>query len=101
MISAGSISYALIFLGLYVAAHLVARVAVPWADPYLLPLAGLLTAVGLTEIYRLGPSEAFRQGFWVVIGVAAFSATLLAAAHGTSACSRATSTSSASPRSGC
>ena len=77
MISAGSISYALIFLGLYVAAHFVARVAVPWADPYLLPLAGLLTAVGLTEIYRLGPSEAFRQGFWIVIGVAAFSATLL------------------------
>ena len=40
VISAGSISYALIFLGLYVAAHLVARIAVPWADPYLLPLAG-------------------------------------------------------------
>ena len=78
VISAGSISYALIFLGLYVAAHGVARIAVPWADPYLLPLAGLLTAFGVTEIYRLGPSDAFRQGFWVVIGVAAFSATLLA-----------------------
>jgi len=78
VISAGSISYALIFLGLYVCASFAARLAVPWADPYLLPLAGLLTAVGLTEIYRLGPSEAFRQGFWIVIGVAAFSATLLA-----------------------
>ncbi len=71
VISAGSISYALIFLGLYVCASFDARLAVPWADPYLLPLAGLLTAVGLTEIYRLGPSEAFRQGFWIVIGVAA------------------------------
>src|SRR3954452_3264649 len=78
VISAGSVSYALIFLGLYVAAHGVARIAVPWADPYLLPLAGLLTAFGVTEIYRLGPSEAFRQGFWIVIGVAAFAATLLA-----------------------
>jgi cell division protein FtsW (lipid II flippase) len=78
LISAGSISYALIFLGLYVVAHGVARIAVPWADPYLLPLAGLLTAFGVTEIYRLGPSDAFRQGFWVVIGVAAFSATVLA-----------------------
>jgi cell division protein FtsW (lipid II flippase) len=77
VISAGSISYALIFLGLYLAAHAVTRIAVPWADPYLLPLAGLLTAVGLTEIYRLGPSDAFRQGFWIVVGVAAFSATLL------------------------
>ena len=77
VISAGSASYALIFLGLYMAANLVTRIAVPWADPYLLPLAGLLTAVGLTEIYRLGPSNAFRQGFWIVVGVVAFSATLL------------------------
>ena len=77
MISAGSVSYALIFLGLYVAAHAVARVAVPWADPYLLPLTGLLTAIGLTEIYRLGPTDAFRQGFWIVAGVGAFAVTLL------------------------
>jgi peptidoglycan glycosyltransferase len=82
VISAGSISYALIFLGLYVCASFAARLAVPWSDPYLLPLAGLLTAVGLTEIYRLGPSEAFRQGFWIVIGVAAFSATTARAAPG-------------------
>ena len=45
---------------------------VPNADPYLLPMAGLLTAVGLTEIYRLGPSDAFKQGLWIVIGVALF-----------------------------
>ena len=45
---------------------------VPNADPYLLPMAGLLTAVGLTEIYRLGPDDAFRQGLWIVIGVALF-----------------------------
>jgi cell division protein FtsW (lipid II flippase) len=77
VISAGSISYALIFLGLYMAAHGVARIAVPWADPYLLPLTGLLTAIGLTEIYRLGPSDAFRQGFWIVVGVGAFAATVL------------------------
>ena len=72
MISAGSVSYALIFLGLYLAAHAIARVTVPWADPYLLPLTGLLTAIGLTEIYRLGPSDAFRQGFWIVVGVGVF-----------------------------
>ena len=77
VISAGSVSYALIFLGFYMAAHGIARIAVPWADPYLLPLAGLLTAFGVTEIYRLGPSDAFRQGFWIVVGVGAFSATLL------------------------
>jgi cell division protein FtsW (lipid II flippase) len=54
----------------------VARLTVPLADPYLLPMAALLTAIGVTEIYRLGPGNAFRQGLWIVIGVAAFGATL-------------------------
>jgi cell division protein FtsW (lipid II flippase) len=49
---------------------------VPLADPYLLPMAALLTAIGVTEIYRLGPDNAFRQGLWIVIGVGAFAATL-------------------------
>jgi cell division protein FtsW (lipid II flippase) len=49
---------------------------VPNADPYLLPMAGLMTGIGLTEIYRLGENDAFRQGLWIVIGLAAFAATL-------------------------
>jgi cell division protein FtsW (lipid II flippase) len=76
-ISGGSLGYAVFFFGLYVAAHVVARLTVPLADPYLLPMAALLTAIGLTEIYRLGPGQAFRQGLWVVVGVAVFAATLL------------------------
>ena len=70
VVSWGSLTYAGIFMGLYLAAHLVARRTVPNADPYLLPMAALLTAVGLTEIYRLNPDDAFRQALWVVIGVA-------------------------------
>ena len=76
VISAASLSYAGVFLGVYLLAHLVARATVPRADPYLLPIAGLLTAVGITEIYRLDPTDAFRQGLWVVIGVALFALTL-------------------------
>ena len=76
-VSWGSLSYALFFIGLYLAAHLIARAVVPNADPYLLPMSGLLTAIGLTEIYRLGPTEAFRQGLWIVIGVALFAVALL------------------------
>jgi cell division protein FtsW (lipid II flippase) len=60
-----------------VAAHMVLRVALPDADPYLLPIGGLLTAVGLTMIYRIDPDLAFRQGLWVVVGVGAFAALLL------------------------
>jgi cell division protein FtsW (lipid II flippase) len=77
-VSAASLTYALFFFALYIAAHVVARITVPNADPYLLPIAGLLTAIGLTEIYRLGPSNAFKQGLWVVIGVVVFALALLA-----------------------
>ncbi len=50
----------------------------PWADPYLLPMAALMTAMGVTMIYRLEPVDALRQALWVVIGVALFAGTLLA-----------------------
>jgi cell division protein FtsW (lipid II flippase) len=76
-ISTGSLTYAVFFFGLYLAAHLVARYSVPNADPYVLPIAALLTAIGLTEIYRLGPSDAFRQATWVVVGVVVFAVALL------------------------
>ncbi len=76
-ISPASLSYAGFFIALYLTAHVIARFTVPGADPYLLPMAALLTAVGLTEIYRLDPNDAFRQGLWVVIGIAAFAGTLI------------------------
>jgi cell division protein FtsW (lipid II flippase) len=76
VVSTASLSYAGFFFALYLAAHLVARLTVPFADPYLLPMAGLLTGIGLTEIYRLKPSDAFRQGLWIVVALAAFSVTL-------------------------
>jgi cell division protein FtsW (lipid II flippase) len=60
-----------------VAAHVLVRVTLPHADPYLLPLIGLLTAIGLTLIYRIEPDLAFRQGLWVVVGLVAFAALAL------------------------
>jgi cell division protein FtsW (lipid II flippase) len=77
VVSWGSLTYAGLFVGLYLVAHLIARRTVPNADPYLLPMAALLTAVGLTEIYRLNPDDAFKQALWVVIGVALFAVALL------------------------
>ncbi|MGH3082849.1 MAG: FtsW/RodA/SpoVE family cell cycle protein [Gaiellaceae bacterium] len=76
VVNSASLSYGLFFLGLYIVAHMIARVTVPNADPYLLPMAGLLTGVGLTEIYRLDENDAFKQGLWIVIGLTAFAATL-------------------------
>ena len=45
-ISTGSLGYAVFFFALYLVAHVVARFTVPLADPYLLPMAALLTAIG-------------------------------------------------------
>ena len=42
-----------------------------WASngtPYLIPLAALLAAVGLSEIYRLNPEMASLQKWWILIG---------------------------------
>ncbi len=58
-------SYAGGLARLYLVAHLVVRRLAPLADPTLLPAAGLLTAIGLTTIYRLDPDAAKKQ---VVVG---------------------------------
>jgi len=76
VVSTASLSYAGFFFALYLAAHLVARLTVPSADPYLLPMAALLTAIGVTEIYRLNPTDAFRQGLWIVVALVALAGTL-------------------------
>jgi cell division protein FtsW (lipid II flippase) len=44
-------------------------------------MAALLSAIGLTTIYRLDPDDAFRQSLWIVIGVLLFALTLLALRH--------------------
>jgi cell division protein FtsW (lipid II flippase) len=59
---------------LYAAAHVVIRRTAPLADPTLLPLAALLTAVGLTVNYRLNPADGHRQAIWVGLGVLTFAA---------------------------
>ncbi len=77
VISTGSLSYGIFFLSVFLAAHLVVRLTVPQADPYLLPMAGLFVAIGVIEIYRLDPDDALRQSLWIVIAVGLFTATLV------------------------
>jgi cell division protein FtsW (lipid II flippase) len=77
-VTTGWATWALVLAGLYLLAHFVVRVAAPQADPTLLPLAGVLTAVGLTTIYRLDPGDARKQIVLVGVGLAVFAAVLLA-----------------------
>jgi cell division protein FtsW (lipid II flippase) len=71
-ITSTSLIYAAFFLALYFVAHLGLRAGLPDADPWLLPLSALLTAMGLTEIYRLNPLLARDQSIWIVVGLGGF-----------------------------
>jgi len=75
-VSARWAGYAGVVIGLYALAHAATRATVPFADATLLPLAGLLTAIGLTVIYRLDPEDARRQVVWVALGIAVLAGTL-------------------------
>lgn len=72
-----SLFYGGYFLALCVAAHLVIRVRLPDADPYLFPLVALLAAFGIVMIYRIDDSLARDQANWFVLGLILFAATIV------------------------
>jgi cell division protein FtsW (lipid II flippase) len=76
--SSVSLTYGLIFLGLCLAAHVVIRFALPYADPYLFPLVAVLASVGVVMVYRIDPVLARQQAQWMVLGLILFAATILA-----------------------
>jgi cell division protein FtsW (lipid II flippase) len=72
-----SLTYGAIFLGLCLAAHIVLRFTLPYADPYLFPLFAVLACFGLVMIYRIDDELAREQAQWFVIGLALFAATII------------------------
>ncbi len=76
-VSRASIVYALFFIAVFVALHIVVRLLLPLADPYLLPVTALLCALGLTAIYRIEPALALLQGRWLLVGAALFVLTVV------------------------
>ncbi len=75
--SDASLTYGAVFLGLCLAAHLVIRVRLPDADPYLFPIVAVLASVGLVMIYRLDETLAREQAQWFVVGLGFFAATIV------------------------
>ena len=71
-----SLIYGAYFLAICVAAHLYLRVKLPAADPYLFPLAALLTAFGLVMLYRINEDLARDQANWFVLGLILFALTI-------------------------
>ena len=76
-ISDATMTYGAFFLGLCVLGHMFIRARLPDADPYMFPLAALLAAVGLVEIYRIDPELAREQAQWFVVGLGFFCATIV------------------------
>jgi cell division protein FtsW (lipid II flippase) len=72
-----SLTYGALFLGVCVAAHLVVRIRLPYADPYLLPLVAVLACFGLVVIYRLDEAKALRQAGWFGFGLILFTLTIV------------------------
>ncbi len=60
----------LIFVITFGGIHLAVRRWIPKATPLLIPPIAILTALGFIEIYRLDPSRAGLQRWWLLIGAA-------------------------------
>jgi cell division protein FtsW (lipid II flippase) len=72
-----SFIYGLYFLGLCLATHFVIRARLPDADPFLFPLVALLAAFGVVMLFRLDDGLARDQANWFVVGLVAFSLTII------------------------
>ncbi len=97
VISNVSLTYGAIFLGLCLVAHIVIRMTLPHADPYLFPLVAALACFGIVVVFRIDPAEAKRQANLVrdrADPVRGHDRRL----SGTTASSSATATRSSSPR---
>ncbi len=78
VISNVSLTYGAIFLGLCVAGHILIRMTLPHADPYLFPLAAVLASFGIVMVYRIDPTQARLQAQWFVLGLVLFGVTIIA-----------------------
>jgi cell division protein FtsW (lipid II flippase) len=72
-----SLTYGAGFLALCLCGHFVIRATLPYADPYLFPLAAVLACFGLVVIYRIDETLAREQAQWFVVGLILFAATLV------------------------
>ncbi len=72
-----SLTYGGYFLAVCFATHLLIRVRLPYADPYLFPLVALLAAVGLVVLFRIDESLAVKQASLFLFGLGLFALTVL------------------------
>jgi len=71
-IEAGPITVLGVIAGLFVLMHIALRLRAPQSDPYLLPIVGTITAVGMVTLYRINPVLAREQVLWLGVATAVF-----------------------------
>ncbi len=57
-------------------AHIIIRITLPHADPYIFPLVAVLACFGLVMIYRISTTDARQQAQWFVLGLRLFAGTI-------------------------
>jgi cell division protein FtsW (lipid II flippase) len=72
-----SLTYGAVFLGLCIAAHVLIRMTLPRADPYMFPLVAVLASFGLVMVYRIDTTLARQQAQWFVLGLILFAGTII------------------------
>jgi cell division protein FtsW (lipid II flippase) len=72
-----SLVYGAIFLGLCLAGHVVLRMTLPHADPFIFPLVAVLASFGIVMVYRIDATLARQQAQWFVLGLILFAATII------------------------
>lgn len=71
-LSWSSLTYGVLFLALFGIAHIGRRFLAAEADPYLMPVAALLSTLGLLLLYRIDEDLALKQAMWLVVGLIMF-----------------------------
>jgi cell division protein FtsW (lipid II flippase) len=72
-----SLTYGAIFLGLCLLGHVVLRLTLPHADPYIFPLVAVLASFGIVMVYRIDSTLARQQAQWFVLGLILFAGTII------------------------
>ncbi|MGI9557758.1 MAG: FtsW/RodA/SpoVE family cell cycle protein [Solirubrobacterales bacterium] len=72
-----SLTYGGYFLAVCVITHILIRIRLPNADPFLFPLVALLAAFGLVMLFRIDEGLALRQASVFLLGLGVFAATII------------------------
>jgi len=71
-VEAGPAAVLGVIAGLFILMHIALRLRAPQADPYLLPIVGTITALGMVTLYRINPVLAREQVLWLGVATVVF-----------------------------